>query len=147
MILSVVIKEQGFRYSFAFIVAGAPTTAVVDLATTKDVHLVQLDDEHIEKLQSDYDFYTATTIPAGTYTGVDEDATTVSVRATLIASTEVSEDDVYNLLKAMFDNKDDLVAGHAKFEYLELEDAVAGISVPFHPGAVKFFAEQGIEVE
>ena len=81
------------------------------------------------------------------YKGVDEDATTVSVRATLIASTEVSEDDVYNLLKAMFDNKDDLVAGHAKFEFLNLEDAVAGISVPFHPGAVKYFAEQGIEVE
>ena len=131
----------------AFIVAGAPTTAVVDLATVKDVHLVQLDAEHIEKLQSDYDFYTETTITAGTYKGVDEDATTVSVRATLIASTEVSEDDVYNLLKAMFDNQEDLIAGHAKFEYLNLEDAVAGISVPFHPGAVKYFAEQGIEVE
>lgn len=131
----------------AFIVAGAPTTAVVDLATVKDVHLVQLDADHIEKLQADYDFYTETTIPAGTYRGVDEDATTVSVRATLIASTEVSEDDVYNLLKAMFDNQEDLIAGHAKFEYLNLEDAVAGISVPFHPGAVKYFAEQGIEVE
>ena len=131
----------------AFIVAGAPTNAVVDLATVKDVHLVQLDADHIEKLQADYDFYTETTIPAGTYRGVDEDATTVSVRATLIASTEVSEDDVYNLLKAMFDNQEDLIAGHAKFEYLNLEDAVAGISVPFHPGAVKYFAEQGIEVE
>ena len=131
----------------AFIVAGAPTTAVVDLATMKDVHLVQLDDEHIEALQSDYDFYTKTTVPAGTYKGVDEDATTVSVRATLIASTEVGEDEVYELPKAMFENKDDLVAGHAKFEFLNLEDAVAGISVPFHPGAVKYFAEQGIEVE
>ena len=131
----------------AFIVAGAPTTAVVDLATMKDVHLVQLDDEHIEALQSDYDFYTKTTIPADTSKGVSEDATTVSVRATLIASTEVGEDEVYELLKAMFDNKDDLVAGHAKFEFLNLEDAVAGISVPFHPGAVKYFAEQGIEVE
>ena len=131
----------------AFIVAGAPTTAVVDLATMKDVHLVQLDDEHIEALQSDYDFYTKTTVPAGTYKGVDEDATTVSVRATLIASTDVGEDEVYELLKAMSDTKDDLVAGHAKFEFLNLEDAVAGISVPFHPGAVKYFAEQGIEVE
>ena len=44
-------------------------------------------------------------------------------------------------------NQEDLIAGHAKFEYLNLEDAVAGISVPFHPGAVKYFAEQGIEVE
>ena len=131
----------------AFVVAGAPTTAVVDLATTKDVHLVQLDADHIAALQSKYDFYTETTIPADTYTGVTEDATTVSVRATLIASNEVSEDAVYNLLKAMFDNKDDLVAGHAKFEFLNLEDMVKGISVPFHAGAKKYFEEQGITVE
>ena len=131
----------------AFIVAGAPTTAVVDLATTKDISLVQLDAEHIEALQSDYDFYTETVIPGGTYDGQEEDATTVSVRATLIASNEVSEDAVYELLKAMFDNKDDLVAGHAKFEYLDAEEAVKGISVPFHAGAKKYFEEQGIEVE
>lgn len=131
----------------AFIVAGAPTTAVVDLATTKDVSLVQLDEEHIKKLQENYDFYTETVIPADTYKGVSEDATTVSVRATLIASNDVSEDAVYELLKAMFDNQKDLIAGHAKFEFLNTEDAVKGISVPFHPGAKKYFEEQGIEVE
>jgi TRAP transporter TAXI family solute receptor len=131
----------------AFIVAGAPTTAVVDLATTKDVSLVQLDEEHIKKLQENYDFYTETVIPADTYKGISEDATTVSVRATLIASNDVSEDAVYELLKAMFDNQKDLIAGHAKFEFLNLEDAVKGISVPFHPGAKKYFEEQGIKVE
>lgn len=131
----------------AFVVAGAPTTAIVDLATTNDVHLVQLDEEHIAKLQDTYSFYTATTIPAGTYTGVDADATTVSVRATLIASTEISEDAIYELLKAMFDNQDALIEGHAKFELLNLEDAVKGASVPFHAGAAKYYAEQGIEVE
>jgi TRAP transporter TAXI family solute receptor len=131
----------------AFIVAGAPTTAVVDLATTKAIHLVQLDEDHIKTLQDKYDFYTATTIPAGTYDGVEEDATTVSVRATLIASNNVSEDAVYELLKAMFDNQEDLIAGHAKFEFLNLEDAVKGISVPFHAGAKKYYEEQGITVE
>ncbi len=131
----------------AFVVAGAPTTAVVDLATVKDIVLVQLDEEHIENLQSEYDFYTKTVIPAGTYNGFDEDATTVSVRATLIASNDVSEDAIYALLSAMFENKDALVEGHAKFEFLNLEDAVKGMSVPFHPGAVKYYAEQGITVE
>ena len=131
----------------AFVVAGAPTTAVVDLATVKDIVLVQLDEEHIENLQSQYDFYTKTVIPAGTYNGFDEDATTVSVRATLIASNDVSEDAIYALLSAMFENKDALVEGHAKFEFLNLEDAVKGMIVPFHPGAVKYYAEQGITVE
>ena len=86
-------------------------------------------------------------IPAGTYNGVDKDATTVSVRATLIASNDVSEAAVYELLKAMFDNQKDLIAGHSKFEFLNVEDAVKGISVPFHAGARKYYEEQGIEVE
>ncbi|MDO4475401.1 MAG: TAXI family TRAP transporter solute-binding subunit [Lachnospiraceae bacterium] len=131
----------------AFVVAGAPTTAVVDLATTKDVYLVQLDEEHIASMQEKYSYYTATTIPGGTYDGVDEDATTVSVRATLIASTEVSEDAIYELLSSMFENQAELQEGHAKFENLTLEGAVSGVSVPFHAGAVKFYEEQGITVE
>ena len=129
----------------AFIVAGAPTTAVVDLATTSDVYIVNIDDEHSEKLMADYPFYTKTTIPAGTYEGLDEDAQTVSVRATLIASTKLSEDVVYELLKSMFDNQEALIAGHEKFNNLKLDEATAGISVPFHPGAAKYFQEKNIE--
>lgn len=131
----------------AFVVAGAPTTAVVDLATMKDISLVQLDAEHIASLQEDYNFYTETVIPAGTYKGVDEDATTVSVRATLIAYTELPEEVVYELTKNMFENQATLAEGHNKFELLNLEDAVKGIAVPFHPGAAKYYAEQGITVE
>lgn len=131
----------------AFVVAGAPTTAVVDLATAKDVNLVQLDDDHIKTLQGTYNFYTKTTIPAGTYKGVDADVTTVSVRATLIASNKASEDEIYELLKSMFDNKETLAQGHAKFEALNKEDAVKGISVPFHAGAKKYYKEIGINVE
>lgn len=131
----------------AFIVAGAPTTAVEELADTNPISFVQLDDEHIAALQKDYDFYTESIIPAGTYPGVDTDATTVSVRATLVASNEVSEDAIYELLKTMFDNKDALAKGHAKFESLNAEDAVKGMSVPFHAGAKKYYEEQGITVE
>ena len=129
----------------AFVVAGAPTTAVVDLAASKDVSVVQLDDEHIARLQADYSFYTSTTIPAGTYKGVDSDTKTVSVRATLIASNDVSEDVIYELTKAMFENKKDLAAGHAKFETLDADLAVKGISVPFHAGAKKYYDEIGVK--
>jgi len=131
----------------AFVVAGAPTTAVVDLTTTTAINVVEIDDEHAAALQKDYPFYTKTTIPAGTYTGVDADVQTVSVRATIIAANSLSEDVVYELTKAMFDNQAALAQGHAKFEFLNLQDAVAGISVPFHPGAKKFYAENGITVE
>lgn len=131
----------------AFVVAGAPTTAVVDLCTTTKINVVEVDDAHIAALQGDYPFYTKTVIPSGTYTGVDKDVQTVSVRATLIASNKISEDAIYELTKALFENKDALQEGHAKFEFLNLDDAVAGISVPFHPGAKKYYEEQGITVE
>ena len=130
----------------AFVVAGAPTAAIEELAESYEVGFVNLDEEHIATLQSTYDFYTESVIPAETYAGMDADVTTVSVRATLVASNEVGEETVYEVLKAMFDNKDALVQGNAKFEFLTLEDAVKGMSVPFHPGAVKYYEEQGVSI-
>ena len=131
----------------AFIVAGTPTTAIEQLAGNVQIGLVQLDEEHIATLKSSYDFYTEETVPAGTYAGVDEDVTTVAVRASLVASNEVSEDVIYELLKTMFNNKDALARTHVKFESLNVEDAVKGMSVPFHAGAKKYYEEAGITVE
>ena len=131
----------------AFIVAGTPTSAVEDLAADSGMSLIQLDEEHIKALQESYDFYTEAVIPAGTYEGVDKDVVTVSVRATLAASNEVNEETVYELIKAMFENKDALINAHGKFESLNLEDAVKGMSVPFHAGARKYYEEQGISFD
>jgi len=130
----------------AFVTAGAPTTAVVDLATTKDIVVVPIDDEHAAQLMKDYPFYTKNTIPAGTYNGQDEDVATVAVQATLIASNDVSEDAIYELTKALFDNLDELKTGHPKFGELTLENAIAGASVKLHPGAAKYYTEQGLDV-
>lgn len=130
----------------AFVVAGAPTTAVVDLSTTSQVYVIPVDGAERDSLMNKYEFYTKTTIPAGTYKGQDADVETVSVRATLIAADSVSEDAIYELVKAMFDNQDELIKGHEKFNNLKLEDATKGIDVKFHPGAAKFFKEKGIDV-
>ena len=131
----------------AFIVAGAPTAAVEELARVKKIFLIPMDAEHISTLQGTYEFYTESTIPAGTYEGIEEEVVTVSVRATLVASNDVSEDAVYDLLKALFENKDALVEKNVKFESLNLEDAVKGMSVPFHPGAQKYYDEQAVTAE
>ena len=128
----------------AFIVAGAPTTAVTELATSYDFTILSIDDEHISALQKDFPFYTKISIPAGTYSCVKEDVQTVAVMATIIASNNLSEDVVYNFLKGVFDNKEEIASLHAKGELIDLNTAVSGISVPFHPGAVKFFTEMGI---
>jgi len=127
----------------AFVVAGAPTSAVTELATSYDFNVLSIDAEHAEKLMSQYSYYTTTTIPAGTYTCFNEDATTVSVMATLIARNDVPEDVVYNFVKGMFDNKDQITAGHEKGNYIDAQTAVNGIGIPFHPGAIKYFVEAG----
>ena len=127
-----------------FLTAGAPTTAVMELSTTNDIVVLNVDGAEAEKLIADYPFYTAYTIPAGTYKGMDEDTTTVAVKATLIVSNDLPEDAVYNLTKALFDNKADIEAGHTKGSELDPEYAVEGVSVPFHPGAEKYFKEVGV---
>ncbi|WMI81439.1 TAXI family TRAP transporter solute-binding subunit [Anaerotignum sp. MB30-C6] len=128
----------------AFITAGAPTTAVVDLAISKDINLLTIDDEHAEALMSEYPFYTKTIIPGGTYSAVADDVQTLSVRATLITANDVTEDAIYELTKALFENKDALANSNAKFEELDPNAATQGISVPFHPGAEKYFKEIGV---
>ena len=130
----------------AFIVAGAPTAAISELCTTNDAYLVPIDGEIAQKLMDSSPFYTAYKIPAGTYKGQTEDVTTVTVKATLIVSADASEEMVYNLTKAIFDNIDAIAKENGKGAELSIENATSGMTVPFHPGAAKYFAEKGITV-
>ena len=87
---------QDGQIDAAFVVAGAPTTAITSLAASKSVYLVSLDDEHIDALIEASPFYSKAVIPADTY-GMPEDATTVAVSAVVIASNDVADVDVYLL--------------------------------------------------
>ena len=129
----------------AFIVAGAPTTAITELASSKDVYLVSLDDEHIETLLAQSPYYSKYVISADTY-GLDSDTTTVAVGAVVIARDDVSEEDVYNFCSGVFENIDAITAVHAKGAELNLDFATSVTSVPYHPGAAKYFAEKGYDV-
>ena len=130
----------------AFIVAGAPTPAITELCTTNSAYLVPIDGEIAETLMANGAFYTAYPIPAGTYPGQTEDVMTVTVKATLIVSADASEEDVYNITAAIFENIPAITAEHAKGAELSLENATTGMAAPFHPGAAKYFAEKGITV-
>ena len=134
---------QDGQIDAAFVVAGAPTTAITSLAATNQVYLVSLDDAHIDALVAASPYYTKYVIPAETY-GMPEDATTVAVGAIVVARDSVSEDDVYNFLSGVFDNLDSLA--HDKAKELSLDFATSVTDVPYHAGAVKYFAEKGITV-
>lgn len=124
--------------------AGAPTTAITDLATTNEFNMLSLTDEALSYIGENFPFLVQDNLPAGTYNGIDQETKCVAVQAALVASKDVSEDVVYELLKTMFDSKADLEQAHAKFQFLDPEYAVSGASVPLHPGAEKFYKEIGV---
>ena len=136
---------QDGKIDAAFVVAGAPTTAITELSSAKPTYLVSLDDEHIDALLAQSPYYSKYVIPAETY-GLESDTTTVAVGAVVIARDDVSEDDVYNFCAGVFDNIDAISAVHAKGLELNLDFATSVTSVPYHAGAAKYFAEQGITV-
>ncbi len=131
----------------AFIVAGAPTPAITEIATSNDVTLVPIDGEMADTILADCPYYTTLTIPAGTYPGQDEDVETITIKATLIVSADADEDTVYNITKAIYDNADSIAAEHSKGAELTIENATSGMTAPFHSGAAKYFEEQGVTVE
>jgi len=130
----------------AFIVAGAPTPAITELASTTAAYLVPIDGEIADTIMASCPYYTVYTIPAETYPGQTEDIQTVTVKATLIVDADASEEDVYNLTKAIFDNMDAIAAEHGKGAELSIENATSGMTAPFHKGAAKYFAEKGVDV-
>ena len=131
----------------AFIVAGAPTAAITQLCTTNEAYLVPIDGDIATKLMSaPGSFYTAYTIPANTYPGQTQDVLTVTVKATLIVSADASEETVYALTKAIFDNAAAIAKENGKGAELSIENATSGMAAPFHPGAAKYYAEQGVTV-
>ncbi|MBO8435862.1 MAG: TAXI family TRAP transporter solute-binding subunit [Spirochaetes bacterium] len=136
---------QDGKIDAAFVVAGAPTVAVSTLATTHDVRLVSIDDEHMDILLSASPYYTPVTIGASVY-GTDEDCQTVAVGAVIIARDDVSEDAVYDIVSTIFNDKEAIAQSHDKGNELDLGFATSITTVPYHPGAAKYFAEQGIEV-
>ena len=130
----------------AFVVAGAPTVAVVDLCATKGAYLVGLDDEHVAKLKEINGAYTECIIPAGTDDGIDTDTKTVAVKAIIIANGDVTDDEAYTIVSTIFENAADITTQHAKGAELDLNYA-AECGLNYHPGAAKYFAEKGITVK
>ena len=126
-----------------FVTAGAPTTCITDLATSNDFVILSIGETEMQYLKDNYGYYTEYTLTAGTYDKQTEDATTVAVKATLIAADTLSEDTVYNVTKGIFENIEAIKATHAKGAELSADSGVQGISVPFHPGAEKYFKEIG----
>ncbi|MFN7249451.1 MAG: TAXI family TRAP transporter solute-binding subunit [Anaerobacillus sp.] len=139
-----VSKIQDGNLDAAFVTAGAPTAAVTELSATKGVKLISLEADMIDALIAKYPFYLKETIPAETYPGTAE-TTTVAVKAMLAVSKDLPEDFVYDVTKALFENTNHLVAINQRAESITKENAVEGLLLDIHPGALRFYKENGLK--
>ena len=129
----------------AFIVtAGIPNAGIMDVATQNEIRILNIPADVAAKLAQKYPFLAAVKVPANTYKGQTAEVSTVAVNAVLIAGNSLSEAMVYNLTKALFENQVELASAHAKGKELNIKTAVTGVSIPFHPGAVKYYKEKGM---
>lgn len=129
---------QSGQIDAAFITAGTPTGAVESLSATSDVVIVPVAQDKADALIEKYPYYAHDAVPSGTY-GLAEEVPTVSVLAMLVVQNELSEDLVYDITKAIYENTDQIQ--HAKAELIKAETALDGIGIDVHPGAQKYFDE------
>ena len=123
---------------------GHPAAAITEATNTCDVEFVDIKGPVIDKLIEENSFYRAATIPAGMYKGLDADNTTFGVGATFVSSAEVSDDVVYTVVEAVFDNFEDFKKLHPAFANLKEEEMISdGLSAPLHDGAVEYYEKRG----
>ena len=130
-----------------FITAGIPNAALQELAFSAGLVLIPVQGEEAEKIMAKYGYYTKASIPKGTYKGTDNATEALAIKATLAVNKDFDENTVYEMTKIIFENIDELASAHAKGKELSAAQAVTGVSVPFHPGAVKYYKEIGLSVK
>jgi len=126
-----------------FWLVGHPSALTQESLATCAAHLVNVTGPAIDKLVADKPYYRTATIPAGMYNN-KSDVTTFGVGATFVSSTDVSDDVVYVIVKAVFDNFDQFKKLHPAFRNLKEKEMISdSLSAPLHPGAVKYYKERG----
>ncbi|ENH97826.1 TRAP transporter solute receptor TAXI family protein [Gracilibacillus halophilus YIM-C55.5] len=126
----------------AFVTAGTPTGSIQELAATTDIGIVSINDDKIDQLTEEYPYYTKVELDENTYENFDATATTIAPQAMLAVRDDLPEDQVYELVKSIFDNLDAMENAHERGADLTIDTAQDGMSIELHPGAKKFYDEQ-----
>src|SRR5687768_12045113 len=132
-----------------FWVGGLPTAAVSDLANSPGVKIKMVDHaDLVAKMNQKYgQLYVQDRIPKETYKGMDTDNRQTTVMNLLVAHENMDEKTAYNIVKAVFEHRDELIRVHKEAENFKIENQKASATpIPYHPGAIKFYAEKGVKI-
>lgn len=132
------------RIDCLFYTIGIGGAALMDISTTLDVVFIEMDTPELRALVDEFPYYAFTTVPAGTYRGQDEDINLFGVKALFVTTTNLSEENAYNIVKAILDNLDRFRNTHPALRFLEAEDFLTGLGAPLHPGAERAYREAGM---
>jgi TRAP transporter TAXI family solute receptor len=132
------------RIDCFFYTVGIGGAAIRDITATADADLVPLDDSEFQALIDAAPYYAFATVPAGTYGGQDEEVILFGVKALFVTSTDMSEEDVYKIVKAVLDNLEAFQATHPALAGLTADDFLSGLAAPLHDGAERAFQEAGL---
>ncbi len=126
---------------------GPPTSSIMNLDTTRDIAIIALSDEEIANAIEVEPTFAPYTLRAGMYDGMDDPVQTISTPNVLIAHEDMDEELVYNIVRAMYENVDELIAIHPAANDTTPEFSVDSTPIPFHPGALRYLEELGLTVQ
>lgn len=129
-----------------FYAGGTPFAALIQLGSAKGFELYSFSDDERKQINEIIPYYSASSIPAGTYESIDYDVSTVAVNGQFITSVDQPEELVYNITKALWNENTRILLdkGHGKGAAIRLETALNGVLIPLHPGSEKFYKEVGM---
>ena len=129
-----------------FFSVGAPTSSILNLATTNSIRMIALSEEEIAAAQAANPIFASAELAGGLYEGVDAPVAGLGIPNVLVASSEMSEDTVYEITKAMFENIADLRAVHPAANQTEISFTLSASPIPLHPGAIRYYEETGATI-
>ncbi len=136
---------QDGTFDAMFMCSGFPNSNVVELSLNGNIEVLSIDDEHMDKLLAEYPYYASFTTETDDY-NLGHPITSVAVKSMLVCLDTFTEDEIYTLTKAIYDNLEEIQSLNAKANYMSLEEALSGIPSNLHPGARKFYEEAGITI-
>jgi TRAP transporter TAXI family solute receptor len=137
-------KVEGMNIP-AGVPASAVTQAFANIGGDK-ISILEFSDDDLKKIQAAFPVWTRYVIPKGSYPGLEKDVNTIAQPNLLVATKDTPEETVYLLTKTMYENLPFLNTVHKATKAMALEKAIAGLPMPLHPGAAKFYKEKGIKI-
>jgi len=128
------------------ITTGLPSPAILEISTTKGVKIIGFTKEEADSISKEWPYLTPIVIAANTYKDQTEEITTMTAKSVLFTSSDVSEDVVYKVTKALWENITELEKANAKAEYMNKDNPLQAVTVPVHPGALKYYNEIGVKI-